>query len=183
MIARATVPLLLLGLLAAGCGGGGQKTSSSLPAAPSGLRLASPAFPAGGRIPLRFTCDGADLSPPLRIGGVPARARELALVLEDPDAPGGTFVHWVLVHLPPDTRSLATGRAPPGALATRNSFGKAGYGGPCPPSGARPHRYVFAVYALSRRIVADRRSAPDRVLAAIRGAAVSQGRFTARYGR
>jgi Raf kinase inhibitor-like YbhB/YbcL family protein len=182
MIPRATLPLLLLGLLVAGCGGG-QKTSSSLPAAPSGLRLRSPAFPAGGRIPRRFTCDGPDLSPPLRIGGVPARARELALVLEDPDAPGGTFVHWVLVHLPPDTRSLATGRVPPTAVATRNSFGKSGYGGPCPPPGARPHRYVFAVYALSRRILADRRSAPDRVITAIRRAAVSQGRVTARYGR
>jgi Raf kinase inhibitor-like YbhB/YbcL family protein len=182
MTARATLPLLLLGLLVAGCGGG-QKASSSLPAAPSGLRLASPAFPAGGRIPRRFTCDGADLSPPLRIGGVPARARELALVLEDPDAPGGTFVHWVVVHLPPDTRSLATGQMPPSAVATLNSFGKSGYGGPCPPRGARPHRYVFAVYALARRIVADRRSAPDRVLSAIRGAAVSQGRVTARYGR
>jgi Raf kinase inhibitor-like YbhB/YbcL family protein len=183
MVSRAMLVLLLLAPALAGCGGGGQKASRTLPAARSTLRLTSPAFAAGGRIPTRFTCDGADLSPPLRISGVPARTRELALVVEDTDAPGGTFVHWSLVHVPPDTRALGPGATPPGAVAARNSFGKSGWGGPCPPRGDPPHHYVFAVYALSRPIVADRRSAPPQVLSAVRGAAVAQGRVTARYGR
>jgi Raf kinase inhibitor-like YbhB/YbcL family protein len=125
----------------AGCGG-------SNPISPSQVRIhvLSPAFAAGGRIPAQFTCQGEDVSPPLRFAKVPHAIRELDLVMRDPDAPGGNFVHWQLTDIPPSTRVLATGQTPPGAKAQRNSFGTIGYRGPCPPAGPA-HHYVITVTA------------------------------------
>jgi Raf kinase inhibitor-like YbhB/YbcL family protein len=118
--------------------------------APASITLSSPAFAAGARIPSVYTCSGRGISPPLRWSGVPSATRELALELIDPDAPGGPFLHWVLARIPPTVRGLAAGEAvPPGAVAGSNSFGKVGYGGPCPPPGAASHRYVFVLLALS----------------------------------
>jgi Raf kinase inhibitor-like YbhB/YbcL family protein len=117
--------------------------------APTSIKLSSSAFTSRGTIPTQFTCSGRDISPPLRWSGVPGGARELALELIDLDAPGGPFVHWSLARISPSVTSLSAGEAtPPGAVAGRNSFGKIGYGGPCPPSGAEPHRYVFVLLAL-----------------------------------
>jgi Raf kinase inhibitor-like YbhB/YbcL family protein len=116
---------------------------------PASIKLSSPAFHAGGTIPAIYTCSGRDISPPLEWSGVPSGARELGFELIDLDAPGGPFVHWALARLPPSVTSLAAGAAAPlGAVAGRNSFGKIGYGGPCPPPGANPHRYVFVLLAL-----------------------------------
>lgn len=153
-------------LLLAGCGGGGSSTTSGasspqpgpartvttpirVGSAPASIRLSSPAFAAGGTIPAVYTCSGRGISPPLRWSGVPAGTREQALELIDPDAPGGPFLHWALARIPPTVRTLAAGESvPPGAVAGTNSFGKVGYGGPCPPPGASPHRYVFVLLAL-----------------------------------
>jgi Raf kinase inhibitor-like YbhB/YbcL family protein len=140
-------PLIASIALLAGCGGG-EGPAAPLPAAPAKLRLSSPAFGDGGPIPVRFTCDGRDVSPPLRIAGTPRRARELALVVEDPDA--GRFVHWTLLRVPAGVTRIREGRVPPRAIETTNGFGDRGWGGPCPPEGDPPHRYVFAAYALSR---------------------------------
>ena len=116
--------------------------------------LASPAFNDRSPIPTRFTCDGTDVSPPLAILDPPPKALSLALICDDPDAPGGTFVHWVLYNLPPDMRSLPEGipafevlRELGGARQGKNDFGRVGYGGPCPPRG-KPHRYEFRLSAL-----------------------------------
>src|SRR5689334_14191922 len=103
------------------------------------MTLRSPAFADRGRIPRVYTCAGRGLSAPLRWSGGPHAARALALVMEDPDAPGGTFVHWVVIDLPPDTEALRGGTLPRPARALENSFGKRGYGGPCPPEGDAPH--------------------------------------------
>ena len=133
---------LALGL--AGCGGLGA--SNPISPARARISVSSPAFAAGGRIPQRFTCQGQDISPPLRFARVPRAARELELVMRDPDAPGGSFVHWQLTGIPPSTRSLAAGEIPSGTKIGLNDFHRSGYGGPCPPAGPA-HHYVITVTA------------------------------------
>lgn len=146
----------LLGAVAllalAGCGG--SKSAAGPPnevVTTQTMQLTSPAFAAGARIPSAYTCQGRDISPPLRWAHVPARTRELALEMIDIDAPGGRFVHWTLAGISPTTRNLAAGKpVPPGAVAGRNDFGAVGYGGPCPPPG-KSHRYVITLLALGRK--------------------------------
>jgi Raf kinase inhibitor-like YbhB/YbcL family protein len=118
-----------------------------------GFQLSTNAFENGGSIPKKFTCDGADVSPALAWNDPPDGAKSLALIVDDPDAPAGTWVHWVLYDLPVTARSLAEGVPKDGQLVTggrqgRNDFGKIGYNGPCPPRGAM-HRYFFKLYALN----------------------------------
>jgi Raf kinase inhibitor-like YbhB/YbcL family protein len=178
--ALGTVLALAAGVALAGCGGG-ETPETALPPAPARLSVTSPAFEQGQTVPKRFTCDGEDVSPPLAFGRVPPRARELALVVEDRDADG--FVHWTVLRIPPNTTQLGPGAVPPGSIETENSFGDRGWGGPCPPEDEDPHRYVFAVYALSRPLDLDADASPDHVRDAIGGAALARGRLTAEYGR
>ncbi len=166
----------------AGACGGGSTVAGPPPRAPATMTLRSPAFADGGTIPVVYTCAGRGLAPPLRWSGVPASARALALVMEDPDAPGGTFVHWVLVDLPPRTSALRGG-APPPARALGNSFGRRGYGGPCPPEGDRPHHYVFRLYALDAPLRLAASTSPGDVRTAIGRHAIASGRLTGRFGR
>jgi Raf kinase inhibitor-like YbhB/YbcL family protein len=177
---RAVLLVVLLPL--AGCGGG-ETVKGPPPSAPEKIRLTSPAIRAGAPIPKRFTCDGAETSPPLRWAGVPGASKELALLVEDPDAPGGTFVHWVVLRLRPSLRGVAEGRVPGGAIQAIQSFGDKGYGGPCPPKGDKPHRYVFTLYALDRALDLDHDAAPGEVRSAIRGAAIARGTLRATYAR
>jgi len=143
------------------------------------LSLSSTAFATGAAIPVAHTCDGADVSPPLAWTGTPRDAAALVLIVDDPDAPAGTWVHWVLYDLPPSYTALpaAVGAvaSPPGlggAVQGRNDFRRLGYGGPCPPPG-KAHRYFFKLYALARKLAlpagatkADvERAMTDRVLA------------------
>jgi Raf kinase inhibitor-like YbhB/YbcL family protein len=109
--------------------------------------LTSSAFAPGGSISRRHTCDGEDRSPPLSWSAPPAGTRSLALILDDPDAPGGRFIHWLAWGISPDTGGLAEGEAAP--LEGRNDFGAAGYRGPCPPRGHGPHRYRFQLHAVA----------------------------------
>ncbi|HZO79084.1 MAG TPA: YbhB/YbcL family Raf kinase inhibitor-like protein [Solirubrobacteraceae bacterium] len=145
-------------LAAAACGT--SATTATAPATatepatvttPATIRVSSPAFATGGRIPVRYTCQGADISPPLRWTSVPSTTKELALEMIDLNAPGGTFAHWVLAGIPSATHGMAAGRVPRGAVAGRNGFGKIGYGGPCPPAG-KPHHYVIDLMALPKRL-------------------------------
>jgi hypothetical protein len=110
------------------------------------LHLTSQAFAHNGMIPPKFTCDGADENPPLAIRNVPAKSRSLALIVDDPDAPRGTWVHWIVWNIGPGTTDIPPNSVPAGALQGTNDFGKQSYGGPCPPSGT--HRYFFKLYAL-----------------------------------
>jgi hypothetical protein len=118
------------------------------------LMLSSPAFASGGEIPAEYTCDGADISPPLAWSDLPDGTRSLVLIVEDPDAPSGTFRHWVAYDIPPGARGLDRGYGPSrpasGFREARNDFGKPGYGGPCPPRGHGVHHYHFRLLAISR---------------------------------
>ncbi len=112
----------------------------------STLTISSPAFKHNEHIPKKFTCDGSDVSPQLLIGNIPAGTKSLALIVDDPDAPRGTWVHWVVWNISPDTKEIREGAVPSGALQGMNDFRQLDYGGPCPPSGT--HRYFFKLYAL-----------------------------------
>jgi Raf kinase inhibitor-like YbhB/YbcL family protein len=144
------------------------------------MTLASSAFADQAAIPRRFTCDGADTSPPLRWSGVPAAARELTLVVEDVDA---HFTHWTVLEIPPAVRAMRAGQAPAGAVETENSFGHRGYGGPCPPKGDRPHRYVFTLYATRAPLGLGASASPDDVTEALTRLALARGLLTGRYAR
>ena len=141
------------------------------------------AFADGGMIPAKFTCEGVNISPELRWSDAPSNARSFALIMDDPDAPVGTFTHWVLFDIPAERSSLAEGEGKIG-LAGKNDFGHAGYGGPCPPHGHGPHRYIFTLYALD---VASLKlnAGPDRrqVAAALRSHSLAQAKYTGRYER
>lgn len=113
----------------------------------SELSITSPAFSQNGMIPKRYTCDGDDVSPPLVIGNIPEGTKSLALIVDDPDAPAGIWVHWVVWNIDAGTREIPENTVPPGALQGTTDFGKQKYGGPCPPSGT--HRYFFKLYALN----------------------------------
>jgi Raf kinase inhibitor-like YbhB/YbcL family protein len=112
------------------------------------MELTSTAFEDGDTVPVRFTCKGDDLSPPLAWSDVPEGTTELRVSLTDPDAPGGTFVHWLVTGIDPSSAGVGQGAVPPGGTQHENGFGEANYRGPCPPPGDSPHRYVFTVEAL-----------------------------------
>jgi Raf kinase inhibitor-like YbhB/YbcL family protein len=116
------------------------------------MKLESTAFAANGLIPAKYTCDGADISPPLGWDAPPPKTQSLALIVEDADAPGGTYTHWVLYDLPATATGLPEGVPVRGEQGKqgKNDFGNFGYGGPCPPSGT--HRYFFKLYALERKL-------------------------------
>jgi Raf kinase inhibitor-like YbhB/YbcL family protein len=168
---RAMVVLVALMGVATSCGGGGGDAPPP-DRSPATLQVGSPAFADGATIPARFTCSGAGDAPRLRWTGVPGRARSLALTVEDPDAPGGTYVHWVVVNLPAGDGGLAGAHVlPPGARVLQ------AWRPPCPPKGDSPHRYVFTVSALRARLGRDA-SADD-----IAGASLAHGTLTGRFGR
>jgi len=164
--------------LPAGCGG--RAPEANTPEAAMTITLSSTAFTEGDDIPRRYTCDGENVSPPLSFAGVPADSQDLALLVEDPDAPGGTFVHWVAWGIDPSKGALAEGESPSGTGT--NGFRRRGYGGPCPPKGA-PHRYVFTVFAVSRRLDLAPGASADDLRRAVGGALIAEGRLVGRYAR
>jgi len=148
--------------------------------------LTSPAFTANGAIPKEYSCDGANRSPELGWSAPPNGTKALALIVDDPDAPAGTWVHWVLYDLPGDVTGLPAG-APAdetvrGATHGTNSFRKLGYGGPCPPPG-KVHHYVFKLYALNAPTALKPRATKDDVLHAIEGHVVGQAELIGTYAR
>ena len=114
------------------------------------ISVSSPAFPAGGMIPARFTCKGTNVNPPLQFSGVPQGTKSLALIVDDPDAPGGLFTHWLIWNIDSGTTQLREKSGPAGAVEGTNDFGARGYCGPCPPSGT--HRYYFRLFALDQKL-------------------------------
>lgn len=146
------------------------------------IRLQSQVFADRSRLPRRFTCDGAGKSPPLSWTGVPRETRSLVLLLEDPDAPGGTFMHWSVYAIPPKVHGFAARTIPAGARQGRNSSGKAGYGPPCPPRGDRPHRYVFSLYAVPHR-AAFGGGADITAVRRLAASATARGMLSATYQR
>jgi Raf kinase inhibitor-like YbhB/YbcL family protein len=136
----------------------------------------SPAFAEGATIPARFTCRGRSTPVPLTWSGVPARAASIALVVDDPDAPGGTFTHWVVFNLPPTSTGITGGHLPAGAAEAQNSNGRAAYFAPCPPSGT--HRYRFTVYAEPKRLPPPAGAPLVDALQAVKAEPLASGRLT-----
>ena len=166
----------------AGCGGGEKQSATPAAAAPESIGLSSPAFADGTAIPKKFTCDGAGVAPTLVWKDVPPDATELALVVQDPDAPGGTFVHWTAYGIPVQARGRGPEGAqlPAGPAQGENNAGKNGGTPPCPPNGR--HHYVFTLYALGKASGLKPGAQPDTVRAAL-ASAVARGSLTGTYGR
>jgi hypothetical protein len=150
------------------------------PAAPRTISVTSPAFQAGQPVPVRFSCRGGDVSPPLSWTGAPARTVAVAVVVDDPDAPNPPFTHWVVTGLAATTTSLAEGEVPAGAVQARNSAGQANYAGMCPPAG-QLHHYRFSVHALSRRPRVDASTTPGEARKAVNDATLAQGTLIATF--
>jgi Raf kinase inhibitor-like YbhB/YbcL family protein len=146
------------------------------------FKLRSSAFDAGEPIPTRFSCDGKGISPPLAWSGVPKHAKSLALIVTDPDAPGGTFVHWVLYDLPADKHTLAAGAAPVSAGHSGiNSRSRTGYTALCPPSGT--HHYHFRLYALDTQLHGRKSLTKQKLLQAMQGHIISKTELIGTYRR
>ncbi len=181
--------LLILGLLLL-CSCQGDKPTPELAAGDqelSSFEMSSAAFAPGGDIPRQYTCDGDDLSPPLEWAAPPQGTQSLVLIADDPDAPGKTWVHWVLYDLTPELQALPQALPPQETLPEigtqgHNSFGKIGYGGPCPPKG-KPHRYFFQLYALDIKLNLAPGASKSQVLQAMAGHVLAQAELMGRYGR
>jgi Raf kinase inhibitor-like YbhB/YbcL family protein len=155
------------------------------------ILIESPAFASGGAIPKLHTCDGMDISPPLTWSGVPETARSLALICEDPDAPRGTWTHWVIFDIPASVKELAAdvptkervavAAGGETAVQGKNDFGKTGYGGPCPPGGT--HRYFFRIYALDIEVGLGPRTTRLDLLRSIKGHILAEGELMGTYSR
>ena len=149
--------------------------------------ISSTSFPNGGDIPKKFTCDGADVSPELSWTGPPAGTQSFALIADDPDAPSGTWTHWVLFDLAPDTNNLAESvskidELPGGERQGRNDFRKICYNGPCPPPG-KPHRYFYKLYALDAKLDLKPGSSKQEVEQAMEGRILGKAQWMGKYQR
>lgn len=179
-------PVLLMPVLSRGkpASGSGRRNE---PAAESSFRIESSAFKEGATIPTRYTCLGENISPPLAWTDPPSGARSFALIVEDPDAPAGTWTHWLVYNLPAQARAMyentpKQGELPNGGLQGMNSFGSVGYGGPCPPPG-RAHRYFFRLYALDSVLDLKAGAAKAGVLAALKGHILGEAQLMGRFKR
>jgi Raf kinase inhibitor-like YbhB/YbcL family protein len=149
--------------------------------------ISSASFPSGGDIPKKYTCDGADISPELSWTEPPQGTKSFAVIAEDPDAPAGTWTHWVLFDLSPDTTSLAESvnkidELPGGERQGRNDFRKIGYNGPCPPPG-RPHRYFYKIFALGEKLNLEPGASKADVEKAMEGLILGQAEWMGKYQR
>lgn len=145
------------------------------------IALTSPSFAEGGAIPSRHSCEGADVSAPLAWSSAPAGTASLALEVDDPDAPGGTFTHWLAWGIDPAADALAEGTAPP--REGKNGFGTTGYRGPCPPRGDGPHRYVFTLYALDAPLELEPGADKRAFQSALTGHVLGSAELTGTYER
>lgn len=144
------------------------------------MKLTSPAFANNASIPSEYTCDSSDVSPPLAISDVPKNAKSLALVMDDPDAPVGTWDHWIVFNIHASTKEIMKGKEPVG-IPGKNSWGRTGYGGPCPPSGT--HRYFFKLYALDTELALPQGSAKRDLERAMQGHIIEKAELIGAYKR
>ena len=150
------------------------------------MELISSAFDEGGMIPSKYTCDGVDVSPPLKWGALPDGTKSLALICDDPDAPMGTWVHWVYYDIPVKANDLPEGIAPderpaPGGVQGINDFRRTGYGGPCPPGGT--HRYYFKLYAIDSLLNLSPGATKKQVLKAMENHIIGHVQLMGKYKR
>lgn len=147
----------------------------------SKMKIISPSFKESGAIPSKYTCDGQNINPPLEILDPPEGAKSLALIVDDPDAPMGTFTHWIIWNISPEVTRIDENSLPQGSLQGKNDFGEVGYGGPCPPSGT--HRYFFKLYALNDKINLEEGASKNDLEEAIRGKIIEQSELVGTYSR
>ena len=145
------------------------------------MQIISPAFLNNQNIPSKYTCDGEGINPPLEFKEIPPNAQSLVLIVDDPDAPNGTWVHWTLWNIDPATISIAENSVPPKAIAGQTSSGQNIYGGPCPPSGT--HRYFFKLYALDSKLSVTSFSFKEDLEKAMQGHIISQAELVGLYSR
>jgi Raf kinase inhibitor-like YbhB/YbcL family protein len=145
------------------------------------LMISSPAYENNGNIPKKYTCDGANINPPLKIENVPQQAKSLALIFDDIDAPGASYVHWILWNIEPATKEIKENSVPEGATQGTNDFKKQNYGGPCPPT--RPHRYAFKVYALDARLDLSPDSKKADLEKAMKGHVIARSQCLGKFKR
>lgn len=162
---------------------GAAMAGTSAPAAPAGFTVTSAAFREDTQIPVEYSCNGGNVPPPLRWQHVPTDAEALALVVDDPDAPRGRYVHWVVTGIPPSTTEIAEGALPDEATVSLNSGGKAEYLGPCPPDGTGVHHYRFQVYALSKPLTLAPTTPASESTVAIANLAVAVASTVGLFGR
>lgn len=145
------------------------------------MKIQSSAFGEGQPIPKKYTCDGDGVNPPLNFSDIPSKTQSLALIVDDPDAPAGTWVHWLVWDMDPAVTSLAENSAPSGATQGKTSFGQNVYGGPCPPAGQ--HRYYFKLYALDTKLKLPSYSTVAELNSAMQGHIITQAELMGTYGR
>jgi hypothetical protein len=149
------------------------------------IQITSPAFDHGGMIPSKYTCDGEDISPPLEWQTLPTETKSIAIIADDPDAPGKTWVHWLIWNLPPSFKSLDENIEPSdelaGATQGTTDFGRVGYGGPCPPGGT--HRYFFKIYALDETLDLEPYATKKDLVEAMQPSILAQGELMGKYAR
>jgi Raf kinase inhibitor-like YbhB/YbcL family protein len=182
--------IMFLALVAAGCCAKGPLESSVTSGAPMSIHITTPAFENQASIPRKFTADGENISPELDLAGVPGDAKELALIVDDPDAPSPTaWVHWVLYKIPAPTTAISEGShgstlvGPSGAVQGTNSWKAPGYGGPEPPRGHGVHHYHFKVYALGAPVSLAANATKDELLTAMKGHVLARGELVGTYQR
>ena len=163
-----------------------QTTDEKEGAVEMGINITSPAFKNGAFIPKKYTCDDVNISPPLKWAGVPDGVKSLVLICDDPDAPMGTWVHWVIYNIPPSIKELSENTPKDkvlenGALQGTNDFHKIGYGGPCPPGGT--HRYFFKIYALDIELDLDSGATKEALLNIMKGHVLAEGELVGKYSR
>lgn len=195
VVQRVVAMLTVLGLALSACadgGTGGARTPSPTRQEPevtdvsptseaAKFKVTSSAFADGERIPAEYSCKGRNVAPPLEWAGVPGGTGSLALVVDDPDAVGGLYVHWVVTDIPPSTGEIAGGRAPGGATVSANSGGKAEYLGPCPPAGTGVHHYRFQLYALPESLGLNAATPHTEATTKIRDTAIGEARVVGTY--
>jgi Raf kinase inhibitor-like YbhB/YbcL family protein len=174
---RSFVVILIATLLTIASSGATEKEGKNM----AEFRISSPAFENSDTIPSRYTCDSIDVNPPLRIENVPSAAKSLALIVDDPDAPAGTWVHWVVWNIDPGVSEIRENSVPKGGMEGINDFRKHAYGGPCPPSGT--HRYFFKLYALDRTLDIAGHSEKAHVEKAMSGHVIARTQIMGKYRR
>lgn len=177
---KAKLFLFCIAIFIIGCNQKEIQIKSEIMPERADMKLTSPAFANNGAIPPEFTCDGSGSSPPLIISEVPPNAKSLALIMDDPDAPAGTWDHWIVFNIPSSTNKIAKGAEPEG-IGGRNSWGRAGYGGPCPPSGT--HRYFFKLYALDTELSLPEGATKSSLERAMGGHVISKTELIGTYKR
>ena len=158
----------------------GEEIEETLPEGKTqNMKIESPVFEQNKSIPSKYTCDGEDIYPPLKFSRIPEDAKSLVLIVDDPDAPGGTWVHWTIWNITPETEEVGEANLPQGAVEGITDFGKSGYGGPCPPSGT--HRYFFKLYALDTTLDLDSSAEKEDIEKAMEGHILAQTQLIGLY--